>query len=152
MFVQRNSIKAIVKIMLVFSFIKWFNLYYFIANHQLNIWDHRETTDDEKTDEIVEMDCLLNILFFLTSVIGNECLTTLSDKVCQWLAKVLWFSSRIPDSSINIAEMLLKVALTTPTLTHNSYSKITSLDVGMLSLLVNRFIIHHIFAQIVLHQ
>ena len=48
---------------------------------------------------------------------------TLSDKVCQWLAAGLWFSSGTPVFSTNkayhhnIAEILLKVALNTITLT-----------------------------------
>ena len=61
--------------------------------------------------------------------------TTLCDKVCQWLAAGLWFSQSTPVSSTNktdrhdIAEILLKVALNTITLTllflHNvnDYSK-----------------------------
>ena len=49
--------------------------------------------------------------------------TTLCDKVCQWLATGWWFSSGTPVSSTNktdrhdIAEILLKVALSTITLT-----------------------------------
>jgi hypothetical protein len=49
--------------------------------------------------------------------------TTLCDKVCQWLAKVWWFFPGPPVSSTNkggchdIAEILLKVALTTITQT-----------------------------------
>jgi hypothetical protein len=49
---------------------------------------------------------------------------TLCDKVCQWLATGRWFSPGTPVSSINktdrhdITEILLKVALTTITLTH----------------------------------
>ena len=45
--------------------------------------------------------------------------TTLCDKVCQWLAKDRWFSSGTPVSSTNktdrqnITEILLKVALNT---------------------------------------
>jgi hypothetical protein len=47
----------------------------------------------------------------------------LSDKVCQWLVTVRWFSPRTPVSSTNktdhhdIAEILVKVVLTTTTLT-----------------------------------
>jgi hypothetical protein len=43
--------------------------------------------------------------------------TTLCDKVCQWLAAILWFSPGTPVSSTNktdchdITEILLKVAL-----------------------------------------
>ena len=49
--------------------------------------------------------------------------TTLCDKVCQWLAAGQWFSPGTPGSSTNktdrhdIAEILLKVALNTITLT-----------------------------------
>jgi hypothetical protein len=49
-------------------------------------------------------------------LISARC-TTLYDKVCQWLAAGLWFSSGPPVSSINetdyhdIAEILLKVVL-----------------------------------------
>jgi hypothetical protein len=49
--------------------------------------------------------------------------TTLCERVCQWLAVVQWFSPETPVSSTNktdrhnIAEMLLKVALNTITLT-----------------------------------
>jgi hypothetical protein len=49
--------------------------------------------------------------------------TTLCDKVCQWLATGRWFSPGTPVSSTNktdrhyIAEILLKVALNTTTLT-----------------------------------
>jgi hypothetical protein len=49
--------------------------------------------------------------------------TTLCDKVCQWLATDGWFSQGISVSSTNktdhhnIAEILLKVALNTITLT-----------------------------------
>ena len=49
--------------------------------------------------------------------------TTLCEKVCQWLAAGRWFSLGTPVSSINktdrhdIAEILLKVALNTITLT-----------------------------------
>ena len=49
--------------------------------------------------------------------------TTISHKVCQWLAAGRWFSPGTPVSSINktdrhdIAEILLKVALNTMTLT-----------------------------------
>jgi hypothetical protein len=45
----------------------------------------------------------------------------LSDKVCQWLVTVRWFSPRTPVSSTNktdrhdIAEILVKVVLTTTT-------------------------------------
>jgi hypothetical protein len=45
--------------------------------------------------------------------------TTLCDKVCQWLAACQWFSPNSPVSSINITEILLKVALNTVTLTLN---------------------------------
>ena len=51
--------------------------------------------------------------------------TTLCDKVCQWLAAGRWFSPGISLSSTNktdchdIAEILLKVALNTITLTFN---------------------------------
>ena len=50
--------------------------------------------------------------------------TTLCDKVCQWLATGWWFSPGTPVSSTNktdhfaIAEILLKVALSTITLTN----------------------------------
>ena len=44
--------------------------------------------------------------------------TTLCDKVCQWLAACQWFSLNSPVSSINITEILLKVALNTVTLNH----------------------------------
>jgi hypothetical protein len=49
--------------------------------------------------------------------------TTLSDKVCQWLAAGRWFPPGTPVSSTNktdrydITEILLKVALNTITLT-----------------------------------
>ena len=49
--------------------------------------------------------------------------TTLCDKVCQWLVTGQWFSLGTPVSStnktdsLNIAEILLKVALNTITLT-----------------------------------
>jgi hypothetical protein len=52
--------------------------------------------------------------------------TTLCDKVFQWLATGQWFSLGTPVSSTNktdnhdIAEILLKVALNTTTLTHVS--------------------------------
>jgi hypothetical protein len=39
--------------------------------------------------------------------------TTLCDKVCQWLATGLWFSSGTLVSSTNKTEILLKVALNT---------------------------------------
>jgi hypothetical protein len=51
--------------------------------------------------------------------------TTLCDKDCQWLAAGWWFSPGTPVSSTNrtdhhdIAEILLKVALNTITLTPN---------------------------------
>jgi len=56
--------------------------------------------------------------------------TTLCDKVCKWLARGLWFS---PGTLVfftnktdhhNIAEILLKVALNTITLTHPNPLKI----------------------------
>jgi hypothetical protein len=53
--------------------------------------------------------------------------TTLCDKVCQCLATSRWFSPSTPNSSTNktnchdIAEILLKVALNTITLTHKGY-------------------------------
>jgi hypothetical protein len=55
----------------------------------------------------------------------GELYTTLCDKVCQWLATGRWFSPGIPVSSTNktnlsdIAEILLKVALNTMTITIN---------------------------------
>ena len=58
------------------------------------------------------------------AVISNPALDpTLCDKVCKWLATGRWFSPDTPVSSINktdrqdIAEILLKVALNTMTLT-----------------------------------
>ena len=54
--------------------------------------------------------------------------TTWCDKVCQWLAAGRWFSPGTPVSSINktdcqyIAEILLKVALNTISLTLNIHS------------------------------
>jgi hypothetical protein len=53
---------------------------------------------------------------------GGGC-TTSCDKVCQWLATGWWFSADTPVSSTNktdghgIADILLKVALSTITLT-----------------------------------
>jgi len=50
--------------------------------------------------------------------------TTLCDKVCQWLAADRWLSPGTPVSSTNpiyrhdTAELVLKVALNTTTLTH----------------------------------
>jgi hypothetical protein len=55
--------------------------------------------------------------------------TTLCDKVCQWLATGRLFSPGTPVSSTNktarhdIAEILLKVALNTKTLTYNSWNR-----------------------------
>ena len=59
--------------------------------------------------------------------------TTLSDKVCQWLATGRWFSSGTPFSSSDktdshdIIEILLKRALNTITLTHNCFKKVIKL-------------------------
>ena len=56
--------------------------------------------------------------------------TTLYDKICQWLATVLWFSPRTPVSSTNktdchdITGVLLKVALNTITLTLSIHKSI----------------------------
>ena len=53
-------------------------------------------------------------------------ITTLYDKVCQWLATGRWFSSDTPVSSTNktdchdITEILLKVALNTIKQTSNN--------------------------------
>jgi hypothetical protein len=79
------------------------------------------------------------VVGFTTTYVYNQCLsalawvripfrrgvldTTLCDIVCQWLATGWWFSLGTPVSSINktdchdIAEILLKVALNTITLT-----------------------------------
>jgi hypothetical protein len=54
---------------------------------------------------------------------GDALDTTLCDKVCQWLTASQWLSSGTPVSSTNksdrydIAEILLKVALNTTTIT-----------------------------------
>jgi hypothetical protein len=58
--------------------------------------------------------------------------TTLCDKVCQWLAAGRWFSLGTPASTTNktdcheIAEILLKVALNTLTLSNNHKQQTTS--------------------------
>jgi hypothetical protein len=65
--------------------------------------------------------CLSPLMLWVGISIRARC--TLCDQVCQWLATGLWFSPGTPVSSINktdnhdIAEILLKVALNTTTLT-----------------------------------
>ena len=60
--------------------------------------------------------CLSPLMLWVRISIKARC-TTLCDKVCQWLATVLWFSPGPPVSSTNkidrhnITEILLKVAL-----------------------------------------
>jgi hypothetical protein len=60
--------------------------------------------------------CLSPLMLWVRISIRARC-TTLCDKVCQWLATVLWFSPGPPVSSTNkidrhnITEILLKVAL-----------------------------------------
>jgi hypothetical protein len=62
--------------------------------------------------------CLSPLILWIRISIRARC-TTLCDKVCQWLATVLWFSAGPPVSSTNksdrrdITEILLKVALNT---------------------------------------
>jgi hypothetical protein len=62
--------------------------------------------------------CLSQLMLWVRISIRARCIT-LCDKVCQWLARVLWFSLGTPVSSTNktdrhdIAEILLKVALNT---------------------------------------
>ena len=71
--------------------------------------------------------CLsLLTLWFRTSFMAGVLDTSLCDKVCQWLTAGQWFSPGTPVSSTNktdrhdITEVLLKVALSTITLTFYS--------------------------------
>ena len=65
--------------------------------------------------------CLLIICMSYTILQSNLWLHKTTDKVCQWLATGRWFSPGIPVSSTNkidshdIAEILLKVAISTIT-------------------------------------
>jgi hypothetical protein len=76
--------------------------------------------------------CVINLSDFLASYILTPLRlgvldTTLFDKVCHWLVAGQWFSQGTPVSSANktdhhdIAEILLKVALNTITLTLYTY-------------------------------
>ena len=71
--------------------------------------------------------CLSPLMLWIQISIRSRC-TTLCDKVCQWLVTDRWFSPGPPVSSTNksdchdITEILLKVAISTISLTLNPFA------------------------------